>query len=203
MNRLARKVLFASAGAALVIIAAPPAFPQAEAEPMAAETTEKTDASLFAQGRTFLLGAASGEFGDEGEGQYAGRAGAGYFLLDGLSIGAETLFGVADPKGAGEEALAGLDVVLRWHALRFGEIDAEWSRFLDVGGGGQWTSDEFPEGNRFNFRERLGFGATFEMAPDVSLFAGASFFHVSNANLGDINPGLTGTLAYAGVMVAF
>lgn len=161
--------------------------------------------SFFEQGRFTANGLASAEFADEGDAQYLARGGGGYFLLDGLALNGEILAGAADPRGEEEAWVIGLDLVLRWHLLRGGDEPeaAAWSAFLDIGGGIQQASDEFPPGSHFNFRTRLGFGGTVEIAEDVSLIGGASFVHISNSNLGDVNPGMSGTLVYLGVLVHF
>lgn len=197
------------------------AFPIDATPPQAPVAAEAPDAtSLFEQGRFTANTLASIEFGDEGDAQYLGHFGGGWFVLDGLSLNAEVLAGVADPTGEEEALVIGLDAVLRWHLLRGADDDdeeksaeerrasasdaaAEWSLFLDIGGGIQQASDEFPPGSHFNFRSRLGFGGTIEVAEDVSLIGGASFVHISNSNIGDENPGMSGTLVYVGVLFHF
>jgi len=180
--------------------------PRPVEEPAPAVTPPDEEAEItdpFESGRWTFNAAASIEFGDEGDEQYLGRFGAGHFLLDGLALNAELLAGAADPKSEEDEVVVGLDLVLRWHLLRGGEGSSPWSAFLDIGGGIQQASGEFPPGSHFNFRSRLGFGGTIDVGDDVSLILGASFVHVSNSNTGDENPGVSGTLAYVGVLVHF
>jgi hypothetical protein len=55
-----------------------------------------------------------------------------------------------------------------------------------------------PHSSRFNFTPEISLGVQFFLAPKRALTLGYKFHHISNANLGDSNPGMNSHVIYAG-----
>jgi opacity protein-like surface antigen len=55
-----------------------------------------------------------------------------------------------------------------------------------------------PHSSRFNFTPEIGLGVQFFLAPQRALTLGYKFHHISNANIGDSNPGMNSHVIYAG-----
>jgi hypothetical protein len=65
---------------------------------------------------------------------------------------------------------------------------------------------DFPHyGTRFNFVERVGLGATYELVDNLHLIGGARWFHLSNADLdgAERNPAFDALEYYAGLIFTF
>lgn len=55
-----------------------------------------------------------------------------------------------------------------------------------------------PDSSRFNFTEEIGLGVDFFLAPKRALTVGYKIQHLSNAGIGDRNPGMNSHIIYAG-----
>ena len=55
-----------------------------------------------------------------------------------------------------------------------------------------------PHSSRFNFTPEIGLGVEFFLAPQRALTLGYKFHHISNAGIGDDNPGMNSHVIYAG-----
>ena len=55
-----------------------------------------------------------------------------------------------------------------------------------------------PHSSRFNFTPEIGLGVEFFLAPQRALTLGYKFHHISNADIGDSNPGMNSHVIYAG-----
>ena len=138
---------------------------------------------------------------DEGR-LYLSHVGGGYFVLDGLSVNLEGVFGAVDSERNGDPYAVGFDLLLRWHFLK----TQSWSVFADGGAGMLWIEDRFPtSGTRQNFTPQVGLGVTLHLADQLNLIAGVRWHHISNASKRgeDRNPGFDGALVYGGLVIAF
>jgi hypothetical protein len=92
--------------------------------------------------------------------------------------------------------------ILRYHFVNTGE----WTVFVDGGIGVLFSGDDVPtEGSAFNFLPRVGMGFTASITDATRLLVGASWHHISNADMNgdDDNPGRDGVMVYAGLIFAF
>ena len=95
----------------------------------------------------------------------------------------------------------GFDAVYRNHFWR-GEDD-DWTIFLEGGLGLQQASTNFSGERHFNFRTRVGFGASFEIDEDVRAFVGGTYQHISDAGIAGGGGGFDGPMLWAGVSFPF
>jgi hypothetical protein len=101
------------------------------------------------------------------------------------------------PFGA---SAAGGSLVFKYNLLTFGR----WMPYWDFGLGMLWTNlaPRIPEqSTQFNFVVESGPGLHYFATEQVALMIGVRFHHISNADIGDRNRGLNGTLAYTGISV--
>lgn len=73
--------------------------------------------------------------------------------------------------------------------------------WVQLGGGLLWTNHKFPQyptrtldSSVINFTPQVGFGTNIFIRPQQSLFVGVNAIHISNASLGDSNPGVNITV---------
>jgi lipid A 3-O-deacylase len=138
---------------------------------------------------------------DEGR-LFLSHVGGGYFIVDGLSLNLEGVFGTVDSERDGDLYAVGFDLLIHWHFFK----TETWSIYADGGAGMLWTQDRFPTaGTHQNFTPQVGMGVTFRLADQINLMAGTRWHHISNARRKgpDRNPGFDGVLVYAGLMIAF
>lgn len=86
-------------------------------------------------------------------------------------------------------------ILLRWNLVRWKRV-MPW---LQGGGGLIWTNHKFPpNGARgtsvWNFEPQFGVGIHYFVRPKQSITFGANAVHISNASLGDANPGVNATV---------
>ena len=87
-----------------------------------------------------------------------------------------------------------------WHFI----ARADWSLFADAGCGMLFTNEPVPDdGGRVNFTPRAGLGATIAVSESVRVVGGARWYHISNANTGQSNPGWNALQVYGGVSMPF
>ena len=141
-------------------------------------------------------------FGDEGKGEmYLLHVGFGEYFRDYQSISLD-LFGGYVRSGIDDNGGAiGLDVVYRNHFHR--DENDERTIFFEGGLGVQEASTNFSGERHFNFRIRVGFGASFELDDRVRAFVGANYIHISDAGMEGGGGGFDGPMLYGGVTFPF
>jgi hypothetical protein len=106
---------------------------------------------------------------------------------------------VDDDGSTGGVSVSG---ILRYHVVNTGT----WTVFIDGGIGVLFAGDDVPAGgSEFNFLPRVGAGFTARVSGETRLQVGASWHHISNADISgdDENPGRDGVMVYAGLLFAF
>ena len=88
-------------------------------------------------------------------------------------------------------------VIFRWNLVRWKRV-MPW---LQGGGGLIWTNHKFPpNGSRgtsvWNFEPQIGVGMHYFVKPNRAITFGANAVHISNASLGDANPGVNATVQF-------
>lgn len=134
----------------------------------------------------------------------SGNLGVGYYLLDRLGVYAEVA-GYGLSEGHHEDADAaggGFNLMLRWHFLKLDKL----TLYVDGAAGLVEFGEDFPSGGtRFNFIERAGLGATYQLADKMHLMGGVRYLHLSNADIdgSDRNPAFDALEYYAGLLFTF
>jgi lipid A 3-O-deacylase len=87
--------------------------------------------------------------------------------------------------------------ILRWNLVRWKRV-MPW---LQGGGGLIWTNHKFPpNGSKgtsvWNFEPQIGVGMHYFVKPNRAITFGANAVHISNASLGDSNPGVNATVQF-------
>lgn len=95
--------------------------------------------------------------------------------------------------------VGGLDLLFRWHFHR----GANFSLYVDGGGGFQQVTTNSPNDSHHNFRLSVGLGSTLELTDRTCLIGGARYLHVSNADTTDANDGVDTAVVYDGIMFLF
>lgn len=149
------------------------------------------------------------DLGDETFG--IGGFGVSYFLEDSFTMEFElnglyfSQSGEDDDGNEGENTAAiNLALLFRWHFWI--SDDQRWSIYADAGAGIMFSGEDVPPGGTgFNFTPQagMGFSALLDAERDIRLLSGFRWYHVSNANTSDNNPGLNTLLIYAGVNFPF
>ncbi len=121
--------------------------------------------------------------------------GLSHFFHDGHSVNLE-LNGLSVNQ-PGDDALgATLTFLMRSHWIR-GE---NWSLYVDGGAGIIFTTDNVPAaGSSFNFTPQVGGGASFAINDTQRLMTGLRWYHISNADTFESNPGLDTVFGYVGI----
>jgi lipid A 3-O-deacylase len=88
-------------------------------------------------------------------------------------------------------------IILRWNLVRWKRV-MPW---LQGGGGLLWTNHKFPpNGPRgtsvWNFEPQFGVGMHYFVKPNQAITFAANAVHISNASLGDANPGVNATVQF-------
>lgn len=126
-------------------------------------------------------------------------AGVQWFVADEISVGlfAEAIYASQNPENA---LGGGGGVLLRWHFVR----EERFTLFVDLGCGLLATDNELPSGGtELNFTPRADFGATFALDARTHLIARLGWFHVSNAQTGEGNPGIDAASVGLGISFGF
>ncbi len=88
---------------------------------------------------------------------------------------------------------------LRWNFTH--ETPARFMPWVQLGGGLLWTDHKFPRmgfsTSVINFTPQAGIGTSFFVRKRQSLDFTAKVVHISNAGLGDNNPGINATLQFS------
>lgn len=87
--------------------------------------------------------------------------------------------------------------ILRWNLVRWKRV-MPW---LQGGGGLIWTNHKFPPNGShgtsvWNFEPQIGVGIHYFVKPDQAITFAANAVHISNASLGDSNPGVNATVQF-------
>ena len=146
--------------------------------------------------------ALASDFGDE----TLGIAGFGvsYFLDTDFTIDFELNGLYANQSHGDDTGGLNLALLLRWHFWI--SHDQRWSIYADAGAGILFTGNDVPpSGSSFNFTPQagMGFSMLLDEHCDARLLAGMRWYHVSNANTYEDNPGLNTLMVYAGVNFPF
>jgi hypothetical protein len=88
-------------------------------------------------------------------------------------------------------------IILRWDLIHW----KRWMPWMQGAGGLIWTNHKFPPNglNRtsvWNFTPQFGVGFHYFLKPGQSLTFAANAIHISNASLGDSNPGVNATVQF-------
>ena len=144
-----------------------------------------------------VLGSWMGDF--DGADQLEAEWSASWFFVENLSLD----FGVSGDailQPGTDAGGGGASLMMRWHFL----ARAEWSLFADIGCGLLFTNEPVPsDGGRVNFTPRAGLGGTIDVGGGARLMAGARWYHISNANTGQDNPGRDSLQVFGGVSFPF
>ena len=129
-----------------------------------------------------------------------GGLGVEWYPVDGFALGLRADgIGVSlqdTPRTGG----AGVSILLRWHAVQ----REGWSLYFDGGCGVAWFTDPVPAGAaQLDFTPELGFGCSIELDDDVRLLTGVRWFHISNGQTAQRNPGVDMLSAYVGLTMPF
>ncbi len=133
-------------------------------------------------------------------------AGVSYFIIDNLSLDFE-LNGLYFNQNGSDAPGINFTMLFRWHFY----AREEWSIYLDGGAGLMKTTSNVPSrtpevpagGSSFNFTPQLGVGFTLAVDDQARLFAGLRWYHVSNGQIFEENPGRDHVYLYAGVSFPF
>ncbi|MGB3790995.1 MAG: acyloxyacyl hydrolase, partial [Phormidesmis sp.] len=126
-------------------------------------------------------------------------AGVSHFFFNGHSINLE-LNGLAFDQTGNNAVGLNLALLLRSHWIR-GE---NWSIYIDGGAGIITTTNDVPAaGSSFNFTPQIGGGATFAVNDTQRIMTGLRWYHISNANTFEANPGLDALYGYVGYNFPF
>ena len=87
--------------------------------------------------------------------------------------------------------------ILRWNLVRWKRV-MPW---VQGGGGLIWTNHKFPPNGShgtsvWNFEPQFGVGMHYFLKPNRAITFGANAVHISNASLGDANPGVNATVQF-------
>ncbi len=169
----------------------------ARAAPAAPSTSPAADQIAFPQG-TWSFQSYLSCAGAADTAMPSANVGAGYYLIDNLSLNVEAAgYGVIQD---GPDACAGeIRFLIRHHLLSHDRF----TLFADIGEGFFEASEDVPPGGtRFNFVFRAGLSASYQLRDDLYLIGGARYWHLSNAKLeGEArNPAKNGVEGYVGVM---
>jgi hypothetical protein len=124
---------------------------------------------------------------------------ASWFFMQGVSMDFG-LSGDAILQPGTDAGGGGASLMFRWHFL----MKDKWSLFADAGCGMLFTNEPVPsDGGRVNFTPRVGVGGTLDVGGDARLMAGVRWYHISNANTGQENPGRDSVQIFAGVSFPF
>lgn len=144
------------------------------------------------------VGSDDNDAGDSG-GLGIANVGAHWFVADGLSFGAfaEAIYASQDPD---DSFGGGLGLLARWYFAR----EASWTLFAEGGCGFVvFDNDTPPGGTDFNFTPRAGVGATIRLSDSAQLVGRVGWFHISNGQTGDDNPGYDSIAIGLGLALTF
>ena len=161
------------------------------------EAVTAVESNPFGRGRTTLSPSGAASSGEDRTSLQRAVLGADRHVRDNLSAGVAASLAYASIEGGDRAVGAGLQLMLRWHALR----SENWSGFVELGSGPLWLSEKYPaRTSRINFASEAGLGFTRRTRSGQRLVAGVRAMHVSNAGLDDHNPGHNSLVLYLGIL---
>jgi opacity protein-like surface antigen len=122
-----------------------------------------------------------------------------YYVRNNLALSVSTAGYYFDQPTGEDTGGADLGIGGRWHFANFDRL----TLYGDCRGAGFYADHNVPPtATHFNFTLRIGPGATFRIAENVHVMAGARYFHLSNADIRGVerNPGLDGIEYYGGAI---
>ncbi len=165
-----------------------------------AQSTEEKVPPKFGQAgkqRWYVQGGVGADFDDDLFGLVG--AGVSHFFFDGHSLSLE-LNGLAVDQEGNNAVGLNLALLLRSHWIR----GDNWSIYIDGGAGLLTTNNDVPDaGSSFNFTPQIGGGATFAVNDTQRIMTGLRWYHISNANTFEANPGLDAVYGYVGYNFPF
>jgi hypothetical protein len=102
-----------------------------------------------------------------------------------------------DVEQSGKDAMGlNVSVQLRWHFID----ENSWSMFIEGGVGLLRTGANVPSGgSEFNFTTQIGSGFSFDAGNSNRWLVGVRWFHISNANTYNDNPGRDSVILWTGI----
>ena len=108
------------------------------------------------------------------------------------------------PTGGTYHGVSVTPAILRWNLQPHGR----WSPWIQGGGGLIWTNHKFPPvgpypapgrlgTSVFNFTPQFGLGTHYFIKPRQSISISANAVHISNASVGDDNPGVNASVQFS------
>ncbi len=190
--------------AGVLLAQAPSDGAEATAQPVAA--SPKTKFGEMDSWRWMLQGGGGIDVSDSHNRFALFGAGVSYFIIDNLSLDLE-LNGLYFDQNGSDAPGINFTLLFRWHFF----AREEWSIYLDGGAGLMKTTSNVPAesleeptgGSSFNFTPQLGVGLTLAVDDQARLFAGIRWYHVSNGQIFEQNPGRDHVYLYAGVSFPF
>ncbi|MEM8502779.1 MAG: acyloxyacyl hydrolase [Cyanobacteria bacterium P01_D01_bin.1] len=147
--------------------------------------------------RWYVQGGVGADFDDDLFGLVG--TGVSYFVFEGHSINLE-LNGLAVDQQNNNAVGLNLALLVRSHWIR----GDNWSIYIDGGAGLLTTNNDVPDaGSSFNFTPQIGGGATFAVNDTQRIMTGLRWYHISNANTFEANPGLDAIYGYVGYSFPF
>ncbi len=144
-----------------------------------------------------LLDAVATDFDGANQGEFGGSL--SWFFVDNLSIDFQ-IEGDYIEQPVQNTWGGGATILFRWHFI---SMDT-WSIYGDAGSGLIATAYDTPSGGTsLNFTPQAGVGVSWEICRDLRMMVGARWYHISNANTGDTNPGRNSLMGYVMLSVPF
>jgi opacity protein-like surface antigen len=105
-------------------------------------------------------------------------------------------------EGRPRNSITGFGIVPVGFQLNF-RGDKTVQPFLNTTGGFMYFQQPFPDfrGKRFNFTFAIGGGFEFMLSESVSLSLGVRYHHLSNGQLGQVNPGIDSSMFYSAITI--
>ena len=129
-----------------------------------------------------------------------GGIGVEWYPVEGFALGLRADGIGVELEDTARTAGGGVALLLRWHVIK----RTDWSLYLDGGCGLAYFSSRVPSGaTRLNFTPQLGIGCSIACGDQLRLLAGVRWFHISNGQTGDSNPGVDMLNGYIGFTMPF
>ena len=144
-----------------------------------------------------LLDAVATDFDGADQGEFGGSL--SWFFVDDLSIDFQLEADYIEQPVQNTWG-GGATILFRWHFI---SMDT-WSIYGDAGSGLIATAYDTPSGGTsLNFTPQAGLGVSWEICSNLRMMVGARWYHISNANTGETNPGRNSLMGYVMLSVPF
>ena len=188
---------FVNSGVQLIPDAGQSSTPASTAATPAPASSEKVRFGEEGSWRWQLLDAVASDFDGADQGEFG--ASLSWFFVDNLSIDFQ-IEGDYIEQPVQNTWGGGVTILFRWHFI---SMDT-WSIYGDAGSGLIATAYDTPSGGTsLNFTPQAGMGVSWEICRDLRMMVGARWYHISNANTGDTNPGRNSLMGYVMLSVPF